>query len=141
MFLQGSDPNPDMNDYIELKTVKKSNPGLPPYRAGELFPKWYMQSYLLGVGVLQVGYRNFKNHVFKISRLPVNHVLLDAQRYSPSFKPAADFGRAHAILSALFAYFRDIGPSVSAQDMFVLRVDTNRDVWITSPIDSSNPVA
>ena len=129
-----------MEDYIELKTVKK--PGRqPPGRSDVLFPKWYMQSHLLGVQVLQIGYRNFQNHVFGIVRKPIQKFLQDAQRYAPSFDPDVDMGRVHAILSAILVYFRDLGPSVSAQDRFVLRVDANGDAWISPSPDSPNLAA
>ena len=113
----------------------------PPDRSEALFPQWYMQSHLLGVQVLQIGYRNFGNHVVGIVRKPVQQFLREAQKYVPSFDPAVDMGRVHAILSALLVYFRNLRPSVSAQDRFVLRVDANGDAWITSPLDSPNLAA
>lgn len=122
---------PDVQDYIELKTIKRTDQRLPPCRSNELFPKWYLQSYLLGIRVLEVGYRNFRNHVFSIVQKSIKEVLRDAQKYAPSFDPAVDLGRAHAILSALLVYFRALGPSVSAQDRFELRVDANGDAWLT----------
>ncbi|KAF9780000.1 hypothetical protein BJ322DRAFT_1084144 [Thelephora terrestris] len=132
---------PDMEDYIELKTVKKPDQRRPPGRSNELFPKWYMQSHLLGVQVLQIGYRDFKNRVFGIVRKPIKQLLREAQKYAPSFDPAVDMGRVHAIISALLVHFRGLGPSVSAQDRFVLRVDANGDAWITSDPDSPNLAA
>ena len=130
-----------MKDYIELKTVKKADRLLPPGRSVGNYPKWYMQSHLLGIQVLQIGYRNFKNHVFGIVRKSTQEFLREAQKYSPSFDPAVDMGRVHAILSALLAHFRALEPSVSPQDIFELRVDANGDAWIASPTDSSNLVA
>ena len=130
-----------MKDYIELKTVKKVDWRPPSARFDVLFPKWYMQSHLLGVQVLQIGYRDFKNHVIDIARKPIQQFLQEAQKYAPSFDPAVNMGRVQAILSALLVYFRDLGPSVSAQDRFVLRVDANGDAWITSPSDSPNLAA
>ena len=129
-----------MEDYIELKTVMKPGPR-PPGPSEALFPHWYMQSHLLGVRVLQIGYRNFGNHVVGIVRKPVQQFLREAKKYAPSFDPAVDMGRVHAILSALLAYFRNLGQSVSAQDRFVLRVDANGDAWITSSLDSPNLAA
>lgn len=98
-----------------------------------------MQSHLLGIKVLEIGYRNFKDHVFCIVRKTVKEVLQDAQKCAPSFDPAVDFGRVHAILSALFMYFRALGPPVSAQDRFELCVDSNGDARIASITDLSNP--
>ena len=100
-----------------------------------------MQSYLLGVPELQIGYRNFRNHVFKIVRKPLQQFLREVQQTTPSFDPAVNMGRAHAILSSLSKYFGALGPSVSAQDRFVLRVDANGDAWITSLPDSPNLAA
>lgn len=135
------DAEPSAEDYIELKTVKTVDRWLPPSRSDQLFPRWYMQSYLLGVKVLEIGYRNFKNHVFSIARKTVKEVLRDAQKYAPSFNPAVGLGRVHAILSALLVHFRALGPSVSAQDRFELYVDANGDAWITPITDPSNLVA
>lgn len=131
----GTEPN--VEDYVELKTVKRTDRRFPPKYSHEMFPKWYLQSHLLGIKVLEIGYRNFKEHVFNIDRKPVVEVLRDAQRYAPSFDPAVDLGRVHAILSALLAHFRALEPSVSAQDRFQLCVDPNGDAWITSVTDPS----
>jgi hypothetical protein len=131
---------PSLKDYIELKTVKKPDRRLPV--SDKLLPKWYMQSYMLGVQVLQIGYRDFRNHVFGIVRKPVKDFLRDVQDHAPTFDPDVEMGRVHAILSALSAYFYDLGPSVSAQDRFVLSVGANGNVWITSPAaDSPNLAA
>jgi len=128
---------PGLGDYIELKT-SKTDPRFPPDRQTGKFPRWYMQSYLLGVPLLAVGYRNFKNHVFTVKRKPVEEVLRDAQKYVPDFDPAVSLGRAHAILSALLEHFRSLGQSISAEDRFELRVDANGDAWVTSLTNSSN---
>lgn len=135
--LEGTGVEPGLEDYIELKTAK-TDPRSPLHRCTEKFPKWYMQSYLLGVPALAVGYRNFKNHVLTIRQKPITEVLLDAQRYVPGFDPAVNLGRVHAILSALLEYFRSLGQSVSAQDRFELRIDTDGDAWVTSLTNSSN---
>lgn len=137
-ILEGINVEPGLKDYIELKTAKKTDRWSPPNRYAELFPKWYMQSYLLGVPALAIGYRNFKNHVFTIKRKPIEEVLLDARKCVPGFDPAVNLGRAHAILSALLEHFRSLGKSVSAQDRFELHIDANGDAWVTSPTNSSS---
>ena len=128
------DTVPDAKDYIELKTIKKADYG-PPSLCDKMFPKWYLQSHLFGTKTVAIGYRNFKNHVYKIVRKPVKEILRDAQKYVPSFDPAVDTGRVYAILSALLAHFRSLGVSVSAEDRFELRVDEKGDVWLASPMD------
>ena len=142
LILQGTDPNaePNIRDYIELKTVKKPDQRPPP-GVSAMYPKWYMQSYLLGVPELQIGYRNFRNHVFQIVRKPLQQFLREVQQTTPSFDPAVNMGRTHAILSSLSRYFKALGPSASAQDRFVLRVDANGDAWITSLPHSPNLAA
>ena len=135
--LQGTKAEPDLKDYIELKT-SKIDPRFPPDRRNGRLPRWYMQSYLLGVSTLAVGYRNFRNHVFNVRRKPIEEVLRDAQKYVPEFDPAVSLGRAHAILSALLEHFRSLGQSISAQDRFELRVDASGDAWVTSLTSSSN---
>jgi len=134
LFLEGVEPS--LKDYIELKTIKKAD--RRPTLCDKLLSKWYLQSYLLGVPVLAVGYRNFRNHVYNINRKPIKEVLRDAQKYDPKFDPAINLGRAHAILSALMEYFRSLGRLVSAQDRFELHVDEDGSAWITSLTNSSN---
>ena len=129
-----------MKDYIELKTIKFDR-RFPPGLAVKSFPRWYIQSHLLGIQVLQIGYRDSRNNVSGIVRKSTKEFLREAQKYSPSFDPAVDMGRVYAILTALLAYFRALGPSISAQDIFELRVDANGDAWIASPTNSSNLVA
>lgn len=132
------DTEPNVRDYIELKTVKRADRWNPPSHFNNLLPKWYLQSHLLGIKVLEIGYRNFKDHVFNIARKTVKEVLRDAQRCVPSFDPAVDLGRAHAILSTLLTHFHALGSSVSAQDRFELCVGANGDAWITSATDHSD---
>jgi hypothetical protein len=134
------DADPNVKDYIELKTVKKVDYMRQPPRCDRLFPKWYLQSYLLGVQVMEIGYRNFRNQVYRIVRKPVKEMLRDAQKSAPLFDPDVDMGRVHAILSALLVYFRAPGRFVSAQDRFELRVDADGDVWMTL-VDSSSLAA
>ncbi|KAF9779986.1 hypothetical protein BJ322DRAFT_1164997 [Thelephora terrestris] len=127
-----TDNQPNMKDYIGLNTIKVPEQWPRP-EGGDSYSKWYLQSYLLGVPTLQIGYRNYKNHVFHIIRKPAKEFLPELQIYTPMFDPAVDMGRVHAILSALSAYFRALGPSVSATDRFVLRVGANGDAYIAAP--------
>lgn len=129
--LEGTNMEPSLKDYIELKTVKGTDPRFPG-RCAERLSKWYMQSYLLGVPMLAVGYRDFRNHVFDIKRKPIKEILRDAQKCAPEFDPAVNLGRAYDILFALLEHFRFLGQSVSAQDTFELRIDANGDAWVTS---------
>lgn len=121
-----------MKDYIELKTIKNADSRSPPYRCSELFPKWYLQSFLLGVPALAIGYRNFRNHVYTIKRKHIKEVLRDTWKYVPDFDPNVCLGRAHATLSALLEHVHSLG---SAQGRFELHVDSNGDAWVTSPAD------
>ena len=102
-----------------------------------MLPKWYLQSYLLGVPTLAIGYRNYRNQVFSIRQKTTREVLRETQKYIPGFDPAINLGRAHAVLSALLGYFRSLGQSVSDRDEFELHVDTNGDAWLTSLTNSN----
>jgi len=94
-----------------------------------------MRSYVLGVEVLQIGFRNHKARV-SIRQKPVEELLQDAEEYNPSFDPAVDMGRVHDILDALLEHFRAVEPPISSQDRFVLRVGRKWRAWITSPSKS-----
>ena len=129
---------PSLENYIELKTAYKKVDSLYPPRCEKLFPKWYLQSYLLGVPVLAVGYRNTRNHVYSIKRKHIKEVLREAQKYNPTFDCAVSLGRVHAIFSALLEHFRSLGQSVSAQDRFELHVYENGDALVEpSPTNPS----
>ena len=77
------------------------------------------------------GYRNNFNSITEIARKTTEQVLQDAQTHVSSFGPAVALGRAHAILHALLKYFRGRGSSVSAQGIFVLRVNAVMNAKIT----------
>ena len=128
---------PNLENYIELKTAKSTDPRSPPGRPQTLV-KWYLQSYLLGVPTLAIGYRNYREQVFSIRRKSTREVLQDARGSVPGFDPAISLGRVYAILSELLEYFRSLGQSVCARDTFELRVDRNRDVWVASTVNSSD---
>lgn len=130
---------PRLENYLELKTAKRTSFQSPPNPDHQMFPKWYLQSYLLGVPALAIGYRNYREQVFSIKRESTREILRDTQKCVPGFDPSLSLGRAHAILSALLEYFRSLGWSaVSAQDTFELHVDANGDAWIISSTDCSN---
>jgi len=126
-----------LKNYIELKTIKCVDCWRsPPYH--QIFPKWYLQSYLLGVQTLAIGYRNYHNIVTSLSRKSIREILREARKHVPGFDPAVSLGRPHAIFSALLEYFRSLGRSVSAQDVFELHIGANGDAWITPPTTSPN---
>jgi len=127
---------PSLENYIELKTAKSADSQSPPSHC-RVFVKYYLQSYLLGVPTLAIGYRDYREKVFSIKQKSTQQVLRDAQRYVPGFDPDVSLGRAHAILSALLEYFRSMGRSVSAKDTFELRVDADGSAWVTSLAKSS----
>jgi len=133
-FFEGKEPR--LENYIELKTAKKADPQSPPSHH-QIFVKSYLQSYLLGVPTLAIGYRNYREQVYSIRQKSTQQVLRDTQKYVPGFDPAISLGRVHAILSALLGYFRSLGRSISSQDMFELRVDADGSVWVTSLTNSS----
>ena len=114
---------PHLNDYIELKTVRK----LKRRHRAKLFANWYLQSYLLGVPTLAIGYRKSAYKVSRIDVKSIEEVCQDAQKYSPTFTPAQALGRAHAILSSLLEYLRPRGETVSAK----LRVNAKGGVWLS----------
>ncbi|KAF9779987.1 hypothetical protein BJ322DRAFT_1023892 [Thelephora terrestris] len=130
-----TDKKPKTKDYIGLETLKVPQQWQSQYDPDSdvtsnpdcvvLYPKWYLQSYLLGVPTLQIGYRNCNNAVFDIVRRPVKHFLSEVQIHAPMFNLAVDLGRLHGILSALSAYFRTLGRSFPANARFVLEVDVN----------------
>ena len=126
---------PRLENYIELKTAKNADSQSPPSNH-QIFVKSYLQSYLLGVPTLAIGYRNYREQVYSIRQKSTWQVLQDTQKYVPGFDPAISLGRAHAILSALLEYFHSMGRSVSAQDAFELRVDAHGSAWITSLTNS-----
>jgi len=129
-----TDMEPKLENYIELKTVKNDNSRFPP--RNQMLVKSYLQSYLLGVSTLAIGYRNYREQVYSIEEKPIQQVLRDARKQVPGFDPAINLGRAHAILSGLLGYFRSLGRSVSAQDTFKLRVDASGSAWVTSLANS-----
>ena len=126
-----------MKNYIELKTVKCVDTWPPP-PLHKIFPKWYLQSYLLGVPTLAIGYRNYHNKVTDITRKSIREVLRDTRKHVPGFDPAVCLGRAHATFSSLLEYFQSLEQPVSAQDIFELRVDANGDAWVAPPTNSPN---
>ena len=127
---------PRLENYIELKTAKNADCQSTPSHH-QRFVKSYLQSYLLGVPTLAIGYRNYREQVYSIKQKSTRQVLRDTQKYVPGFNPAICLGRAHAILSALLEYFYSLGGSVSAQDVFNLRIDAEGNAWVTSLTNSS----
>jgi len=120
--------NPGLEDYIELKTTMDSN--------RRALRRWYMQSYLLGVPVLMVGYRHPENPVTvsRIERKTIEEVRLKARKHFPEFDHVSrSLGRAHAILHELLEYFRSLQESkskVSVLSEFELWVDEHCNAWV-----------
>ena len=130
---------PNSEDYLELKTVE-----LPPKRGSindcRITPRIYLQSYLLGVPELAIGYRhNGVPGVFCIKRKDTKTILEDVMRHFGEFDVASSMGRAHAILDKLLEYFRSPGNSISPGDKFELHVYENGDAWVQhlNPIKKS----
>jgi len=76
-----------------------------------------MQSYLLGVPVLVVGYRHPKNPVMvsRIERKTIEKVRLEAKKRYPKFDRVFSLGRAHAILCALLKYLFPLPAEIQVQ--------------------------
>jgi len=89
-----------------------------------------MQSYLIGVPMVRVGYRDPPNHVYKITPKPIKEVLEDVQKHDPEFDSAVNLGRAHAILSALLEYLRSVEPSVLAEGSFELHIKKDGEAYV-----------
>ena len=126
--------NPGLEDYIELKTTMDSS-------AGSALQRWYMQSYLLSVPVLVVGYCRPKNPVMvsRIERKTIEEVRLEARKRFPEFDHVSSLGRAHAILHELLEYFRSLQESkskVSVLSEFELWVDEHCNARVM-PLDIS----
>jgi len=120
---------------MELKTTKNADIQSPP--CPQMLVKSYLQSYLLGVPTLAIGYRNYREQVVSIRRKSTQQILRDARECVPGFDPAINLGRAHAILSVLLRYSRSLRRPVSAQDAFELRVHANGSAWVTSLTNDS----
>jgi hypothetical protein len=119
-----------------LKTFLKPDYNKVTDEIKDLLPGWYLQSYLLGIDQLKLGYRNDQNQVVKIADKNLKDFLFFIRRCIPSFDPAVYLGRVHAIVSELLKYFRRPGLSVSAQDRFELRYAKNgtaKLVRVTNP--------
>jgi len=98
-----------------------------------------MQSYLTGVPMLRVGYRDRKNHVYKITQKSIKEVLKDVREYDPWFDSAINMGRVYAILSALLEYHRSVEPPVLAEDSFKLHIKKDGEAYVTSLKKFSRP--
>ena len=127
---------PCLDDYIELKTVGRPDSS----HCVELFRRWYLQSYLLGVKTLKIGYRELGEEVSKIEEKTTNGVLQDARKFT-AFNPAGAFGRAHAIFLWLRGCLRSLesGKTSSAEYKFNLRIGANHEASLTSimPVDAT----
>ena len=116
---------PSLDDYIELKTARR------PYHFARLYPKWYLQSYLLGIPALEIGKRNKANKVTSIDKKTTEELLeycMQPTGSAKAFNPAEPLGRAYAIFSSLLEHLRSREPTVLATDKFELRVDAEGEV-------------
>lgn len=68
------------------------------------WPKWYLQSYLLGVPTLIVGNRSKRNSLTGLQTMSMEVVLATTVSHSPDFKPALALARIHNVLSALIQH-------------------------------------
>jgi hypothetical protein len=127
------DMDPNVKDYIELKTVKKAE-GKHKF-SNKGMTRWYLQSYLSGVPNLKIGYRNPEGTSCTIEEMLVEGIIQDTPRINPMF----NMGRVHAILFKLFKYFRrGRGQSASDQDRFELRVNAEGDAHITKAAEPTS---
>ena len=115
-----------MGNYLELKTV---------FNEADVksFPKWYMQSYLLGVPELRIGYRDSHQRVFHIDEKPVSWLIEDARKRGEPFDPVINMKRVYTILRALWVHFEAHGSDVAMEDGVVLHVSAKwNSAWTTS---------
>ena len=117
---------PRLVDYKELKTVWRPDVS----SCAELLPEWYLQSYLLGVPRLAIGYRESGEVVSRIEEKAIDEVLQDAKRYK-MFNPAGAFGRAHATFSWLQKCHRSLEKTSYANHKFKLRIEANYKASLT----------
>ena len=110
---------PRLENYRELKSQKFQNYrcsrchplGLAAYLSHSRFqnrnwPKWYLQSFLLGVPTLVLGSRSKSNSLTSIEAMSMEDFLRTTMSNSPGFDQALALGRIHSILSALIEYCR-----------------------------------
>ena len=124
MFIEGRDTEPNLEDYIELKTVKKPEQ-LQPGLIEALFRRWYIQSYLPGIQTLQIGYRDSENHVADPDRRSIQEFLNDAKKHDRSFDPALNMGRLYTILKELLDYFEGLRLAATVGGRSSLYVNAN----------------
>ena len=109
---------PTLENYRELKTQKVRNhkyvSGYTPFFSRSLplrltitnrnWPKWYLQSYLLGVPTMIVGNRSKRNLLTSVQTMSMERALATSLVNSPDFDPSLALGRIHNILSALIQH-------------------------------------
>ena len=68
------------------------------------WPKWYLQSYLLGVPTIIVGNRSKRNSLTSVQTMSMERALETVRVKTPNFDPALALGRIHDVLSALIQH-------------------------------------
>jgi len=117
--------------YVEMKTVaEEANlKELPWARRG------YMQSYMLGISELQMGYhseRRFRDVV----ETPI-WKLIDDKGYGDRFIPFEDMGRVYTLLGGLRDHFK--GSGIAAGERVVLSVDANGMATVPAKVPDTAP--
>jgi len=89
---------PRLENYRELKTQK--------FRKHKNWPKWYLQSFLLGVPTIVLGNRSKHDLLTSMQTMSMEGLLSTTVSNSPGFDQALALGRIHSILSALIEHCR-----------------------------------
>lgn len=116
-FIFVADGFPRLENYRELKTQKfhkhkydRRYPLLPCLSRSRFqnrnWPKWYLQSFLLGVPILFLGNRSKRNLLTSTKTMSMEDLLRTTVSNSPDFDRALALGRIHNILSALIEHCR-----------------------------------
>jgi len=114
-----ADGCPRLENYRELKTQKfqkhkygRCYPlGLTAYLShsrsqNRNWPKWYLQSFLIGVPTIVLGNRSKRNLLTSVKTMSMEDLLKTTVSNSPGFDQALALGRIHSVLSALIEHCR-----------------------------------
>ena len=69
------------------------------------WPKWYLQSFILGVPTLVLGNRSKRNLLTGMQTMSTQQLLATTVSHSPDFDRASALGRIHGVLSAVIEYY------------------------------------
>jgi len=105
-----------LGNYLELKAVVDET---DPKR----FPEWYMQSSLLGVPALRIGYRNLEHWVYQIDEKSVDWLIASASDRGKPFDPVINMRRLYTILRTLRNNLERVGSDITTEDNVMLYVN------------------